>query len=31
MLATNDLMKKSIKAGVSSEEILKKRYKKIDA
>ena len=31
MQSTNDLMKKSVKAGLSSIEILKKRYKKMDA
>jgi hypothetical protein len=31
MLATNELMKKSIKAGSSSQDILKKRFKKLDS
>ena len=31
MLATNDLMKKSINSGATSQEILKKRFKKMDS
>ena len=31
MLATNDLMRTSVNAGLSEKEILKKRFKKIDA
>jgi hypothetical protein len=30
MLASRDIMSNSIKAGQTSEEILKKRYKKLD-
>jgi serine/threonine protein kinase len=30
MLATRDIMSNSIKAGLTSEEILKKRFKKLD-
>ena len=31
MLATRDIMSPSVKAGVSSEDILKKRFKKLDS